>query len=90
MRERVFLTIGLDEQAVELELTQTVDNMMAVLRPWTASMSAILRDRVRNESIMRAIEVVIQARQEKGETTTPWYVRRSPPAPSAAVMAFSC
>ena len=90
MRERVFLTIGLDEQAVELELTQTVDNMMAVLRPWTASMSAILRDRVRNESIMRAIEVVIQARQEKGETTTLWYVRRSPPAPSAAVMAFSC
>ena len=90
MRERVFLTIGLDEQAVEFELTQTVDNMMAILRPWTASMSTMLRGRVRDESIMRAIEVVIQARQERGETTTPWYVRRTPPAPSAAVMAFSC
>ena len=90
MRERVFLTVGLDEQAVEFELTQIVDNMMAILRPWTASMSTALRGRVRDESIMRAIEVVIQARQERGETTTPWYVRRTPPAPSAAVMTFSC
>ena len=90
MRERVFLTIGLDEQAVEFELTQTVDSMMAILRPWTASMSSTLRGRVRDESIMRAVEVVIQARQERGETTTPWYVRRTPPAPSAAGIIFSC
>ena len=90
MRERVFLTIGLSEQAVEFELTQTVDCMTAILRPWTASMSPMLRGRVRDESIMRAIEVVIQARQERGETTTPWYIRRTPPVPSAAGIIFSC
>ena len=90
MRDRVFLTIGLDEQAVELELTQTVDNMMSILRPWTASISSTLRDRVRDEAIMRATEAVIRDRQEKGEITTPWGVRRTPPAPYAAVVAFSC
>ena len=90
MRERVFLTIGLGEQAVEFELTRTVDSMMAILRPWTASMSPMLRGRVRDESVMRVIEVVIQARQERGETTTPWYVRRTPSAPSAAGTIFSC
>ena len=90
MRERVILTIGTGDQAVKLELTQAVDSMMSVMRPWTSSMSTTLRDWVRDGAIMKAIEVVIRDRQERGETTTPWFVRRTPPAPSAGVVAFSC
>ena len=90
MHERVILTIGTGDQAVELELTQAVDSMMSVMRPWTVDMSTMLRDQVKEGAIMRAIEVVIQDRQERGETATPWFVRRTPPAPSAAVMTFSC
>ena len=90
MRERVFLTIGTGDQAVELELTQAVDSMMSLMRPWTSSMSSMLRDRVKDGAIMRATEAVIRVRQERGEITTPWFVRRTPPAPSAAVVAYSC
>ena len=90
MCERVILTIGTDDQAVELELTQAVDSMMSVMRPWTEDMSTMFRDRVKEGAIMKAIEVVIQDRRERGETTTPWYVRRTPPAPSAAGIIFSC
>ena len=90
MHERVFLTIGTSDQTVELELTQAVDSMMSVMRPWTSSMSTMLRDRVRDGAIMKATEVVIRDRQERGEITAPWFVRRVPPAPSAAVVAYSC
>ena len=90
MHERVILTIGTGDQAVELELTQAVDSMMSLMRPWTSSMSSILRNRVEDGAIMRATEAVIRDPQERGEITAPWFVRRVPPAPSAAVVAYSC
>ena len=90
MHERVCLTVGLGDQAVELELTQTVDDMMSLMRPWTASMPPALRSRVKDGVIVRAAEAVIRDRQERGETITPWYVRRVPPAPSSNVVAYSC
>ena len=89
MHERVFLTIGTGDQAVELELTQAVDSMMSLMRPWTSSMSSFLRNRVKDGAIMRATEAVIRDRQERGEITTPWFVRRVPSAPSAAVVVYS-
>ena len=88
--ERVFLTVDTGDQAVELEFTQAVDSMMSLMRPWTSSMSSILRNRVKDGAIMRATEAVIRDRQGRGEITAPWFVRRVPPAPSAAVVAYSC
>ena len=90
MCERVTLTIGTDDQAVELELTQVVDSVMSVMRPWTEDMSTMFRDRVKEGAIMKAIEVVIQDRRGRGEVITPWYVRRTLSAPSAAGVTFSC
>ena len=88
--ERVFLTFSTGDQAVEPELTQAVNNMMTLMQPWTSSMSYVLRNRVKDGAIMRATEAVIRDRQGRGEITAPWFVRRVPPAPSAAVVAHSC
>ena len=81
--ERVFLVFGTGDQEVEFELTQAVNNMMILMQPWTSSMSYILLNRVKDGAIMRATEAVIRARQGRGEITTPWFIRRVAPAPSA-------
>ena len=67
--KRVFLTTGTGVQAVELELTQAVDSMTALIQPWTSSMSYILCNRVKDGAIMRATEAVIRDRQERGKIT---------------------
>ena len=90
MTERVFLTFSTGDQAVERELTQAVTSMLTLMQPWTSSMPYVLRNRVKDGASMRATKAVIRDRQGRGEITAPWFVRRVPPAPSAAVVAYSC
>ena len=80
--ERVFLVLGTGNQEVEVELTQAVNDVMIMMQPWNANASHRLLNRVRNGAIIGATEAVVHDRLERGETTTPRFVRREPSPPS--------
>ena len=80
--ERVFLVFGVGGQEEEVELTQAVNDVMALMAPWTTNVSHRLRNRVRNGAIIGASEAVVHDRLVRGESTIPRFIRReaSPPA----------
>ena len=76
--ERIFVVFDAHDREEEFELTRAVNDMMSLAQLLAPGLSSMLIHPMREAAIVRAAKQVARAQQRRGNTSSPWCIKRVP------------